>query len=117
VILADAETTLYDLLKQFSVLFRLTRRYFNSRKSQISVNKKIEIYRGSKIYHDYKTRDLLTKDDYLTGYDFRLKRSTDWRLKLLTAEETIGLLLFKVKKMVTGFLNFFRRPQVHEVGS
>ena len=117
VILADAETALYNLLKQFSVLFRLTRRYFNSRKCQISVNKKIEIYRGSKIYHDYKIRGLLTKDDYLTGYDFRLKRSTDWRLKLLTAEETIGLLLFKVKKIVTGFLDFFRRLQVHEVGS
>ena len=43
VILADAHTTVYDLLKQFAVLFRLTRRYFNSRHCRLSINKKLEI--------------------------------------------------------------------------
>ncbi len=62
VILADAYTTLFDLLKQFAVLFQLTRRYFNSKNCQISVNKKLEVYRGSKVYQEYKTKGLLTKD-------------------------------------------------------
>jgi len=90
VILADAYTTLYDLLKQFAVLFRLTRRYFNSRECQISVNKKLEVYRGSQVYREYKEKGLLTKDNYLEGYDFKLKPLTNWRLKVLTIEERVG---------------------------
>jgi radical SAM superfamily enzyme YgiQ (UPF0313 family) len=90
VILADAYTTLYDLLKQFAVLFRLSRRYFNSRECQISVNKKLEVYRGSKVYREYKEKGLLTRDNYLEGYDFKLKPLTYWRLKVLTIEEHVG---------------------------
>jgi radical SAM superfamily enzyme YgiQ (UPF0313 family) len=90
VILADAYTTLFDLLKQFAVLFQLTRRYFNSSNCQISINKRLEVYRGSKVYEAYKENGLLTKDDYLLGYDFKLKPLTNWRLKALTVEETLG---------------------------
>jgi radical SAM superfamily enzyme YgiQ (UPF0313 family) len=90
VILADAYTTLFDLLKQFAVLFQLTRRYFNSKECQISVNKKLEVYRGSKVYKEYKEKSLLTRDNYLEGYDFKLKLLTHWRLKVLTMEERIG---------------------------
>jgi len=90
VILADAYTTLFDLLKQFAVLFQLTRRYFNSTDCQISVNKKLEVYRGSKVYKEYKNKGLLTIDHYLEGYDFKLKPLTDLRLKLLTMEEKTG---------------------------
>jgi radical SAM superfamily enzyme YgiQ (UPF0313 family) len=90
VILADAYTTLFDLLKQFAVLFQLTRRYFNSKECQISVNKKLEVYRGSKVYKEYKEKSLLTRDNYLEGYDFKLKPLTHWRLKVLTMEERIG---------------------------
>ena len=93
VILADAYTTLYDLLKQFAVLFRLTRHYFNSRKCQISINKKLEVYRGSAVYALYKQAGLLTKDDYLTGYDYKLKPLTSFRLKLLGLEERLMRLI------------------------
>jgi radical SAM superfamily enzyme YgiQ (UPF0313 family) len=90
VILADAYTTLFDLLKQFAVLFQLTRRYFNSKECQISVNKKLEVYRGSKVYKEYSEKGLLTKNNYLEGYDFKLKPLTNWRLKMLTIEECTG---------------------------
>jgi anaerobic magnesium-protoporphyrin IX monomethyl ester cyclase len=96
VILADAYTTLYDLLKQFAVLFQLTRRYFNSKDCQISVNKKLEVYRGSKVYREYKEKGFLTKDNYLEGYDFKLKPLTDLRLKMLALEEKTGRVIVKI---------------------
>ena len=95
VILADAYTTLWDLLKQFVIIFELRRRYFNSPNCQISVNKKLEIYRGSSVYQDYKANGLLTKDNYFEGYDFKLKLWTDIRLKLFTLEENLGRLILK----------------------
>ena len=96
VILADAHTTLFDLLKQFSVLFRLTRRYFNSKNCQISINKKLEVYRGSRVYQEYKQQGLLTRDDYLLGYDFKLKFLTDLRLRILAVEEKTGLYFLRL---------------------
>jgi radical SAM superfamily enzyme YgiQ (UPF0313 family) len=96
VILADAYTTLFDLLKQFAILFQLTRRYFTSKNCQISVNKKLEVYRGSKVYHDYKLKGLLSKDHYLEGYDFKLKPLTNWRLRILNLEENIGRIILKM---------------------
>jgi len=95
VILADAYTTIYDLLRQFAVLFRLTRRYFNSRHCQISINKKLEIYRGSNVYKIYKEAGLLSRDDYLHGYDFKLKPLTALRLQLLKGEETMARLFIQ----------------------
>jgi anaerobic magnesium-protoporphyrin IX monomethyl ester cyclase len=86
VILADAYTTLGDLVKQFIFLFELRRRYFNSQNCQISVNKKIELYRGSAIYKDYKKKGLLTKDHYLKEYKYKLKFWTHIRLNLFSLE-------------------------------
>lgn len=100
VILADAYTTLFDLLKQFAVLFQLTRRYFNSKECQISVNKKLEVYRGSKVYKEYEEKGLLTKNNYLEGYDFKLKPLTNWRLKVLTLEERTGRAISLVLKFI-----------------
>jgi radical SAM superfamily enzyme YgiQ (UPF0313 family) len=100
VILADAYTTLYDLLKQFAVLFRLTRRYFNSRRCQISINKKLEVYRGGAVYQIYKQAGLLTRDDYLKGYDFKLKPLTAFRLNLLKLEEKIGRFVLLLKEIL-----------------
>jgi hypothetical protein len=105
VILADAYTTLFDLLKQFAVLFQLTRRYFNSKNCLISVNKKLEVYRGSKVYEEYKAKGLLTKDHYLQGYDFKLKPLTDWRLKLLTMEEHIGCFISRSIRYLSSIFN------------
>lgn len=105
VILADAYTTLFDLLKQFAILFQLTRRYFNSKNCQISVNKKLEVYRGSKVYEEYKAKGLLTKDHYLQGYDFKLKPLTDWRLKLLTMEEHIGRFIARSIRYLSSIFN------------
>jgi radical SAM superfamily enzyme YgiQ (UPF0313 family) len=101
VILADAYTTLFDLLKQFAVLFQLTRRYFNSKNCQISVNKKLEVYRGSKVYREYKEKGLLTRDHYLGGYDFKLKPLTNWRLKALSMEENIGRFISKTIRLLS----------------
>ncbi len=105
VILADAYTTLFDLLKQFAILFQLTRRYFNSKNCQISVNKKLEVYRGSKVYEEYKAKGLLTKDHYLQGYDFKLKPLTDCRLKLLTMEEHIGRFISRSIRYLSSIFN------------
>jgi radical SAM superfamily enzyme YgiQ (UPF0313 family) len=109
VILADAYTTLFDLLKQFAVLFQLTRRYFTSKNCQISVNKKLEVYRGSKVYKEYKEKGLLTKDNYLHGYDFKLKPLTDWRLKLLSIEERVGAIILNTIR--------FLSERIHQAGT
>ena len=90
VILADAFTTIWDMVKQFIFLFELRRRYFNSPKCQISVNQKIEIYRGSAIYREYRKLGLLTVDHYLEGYEYKLKFWTSFRLKLFDLETKLG---------------------------
>ena len=87
VILADAYTTLWDLLKQFAALYIIRARYFNSDFSKISVNKKLDIYRGSAVYHEYKSKGILTQDHYFTGCDYKLKFWTNLRLNMLTLEE------------------------------
>jgi len=89
VILADAYTTLMDLLKQFVVLYQLRRKYFGSRRCQISINKKLEIYPGSPVYQEYKSKGILFQDDYLKGYKFHLKPLTALRLFMLMLEENI----------------------------
>jgi radical SAM superfamily enzyme YgiQ (UPF0313 family) len=94
VILADAYTTFIDLLKQFIVLYELKIRHFNSVHCQISVNKKLEIYRGSAVYEEYKRNGLLTRDNYLSGYDFKLKFFTQLRIRLFSIEEKLTRLLY-----------------------
>ena len=93
VILADAFTTIWDMVKQFIFLFELRRRYFNSPKCQISVNQKIEIYRGSTIYREYKKLGLLTSDHYLKGYNYKLKFWTGFRLKLFDLEAKLARII------------------------
>ena len=93
VILADAFTTIWDMIKQFIFLFELRRRYFNSPQCQISVNQKIEIYRGSAIYQEYKKFGILTSDHYLQGYNYKLKFWTRFRLKLFDLEAKIGRII------------------------
>ena len=95
VILADAYTTLWDLLKQFAALYIIRARYFNSGFSKISVNKKLDVYRGSAVYHEYKSKGILTHDDYFTGCDYKLKFWTSLRLNMLTLEEEITRLLLR----------------------
>lgn len=90
VILADAYTTLTELLEHFYLLYRLRKRYFNSTYCQISVNKQIEVYRGSDIYRQYKASGLLKTDNYLQGYEYHLKFWTKLRLKILVFEEKLG---------------------------
>lgn len=94
VIFADAYTTLWDLLNQFVILYKLKKKYFNSDHCQISINKKMEIYRGSAIYHEYKRRNLLRKDHYLNGCDYNLNVWTSIRLKILGFEEMMSRILF-----------------------
>ncbi|HGY55757.1 MAG TPA: radical SAM protein [Caldithrix abyssi] len=97
VILADAYTKLWDLLLQFTILYILRKRYFNSEHSKISVNKKLEVYRGSPVYQEYKRKGILTKDHYLTGCDYKLKFWTNLRLKMLSLEEGAARFLFRPK--------------------
>ena len=94
VILADAYTTIWDLLNQFVTLFTLKRKYFNSNRCRISVNKKMEIYRGSSVYSEYKSKGILTKDHYLNGIEYNLDIWTNLRLKMLTVEEQLGRFIF-----------------------
>ena len=95
VILADAYTTIGDMVKQFMFLFELKRRYFNSPNCEISVNPKIEIYRGSSIYREYKRQGLLTTDHYLQGYDYKLKFWTSIRLLLFSLETKLGRIIMR----------------------
>ena len=109
VILADAFTSLKDLLRQFIFLFELRRRYFKSKNCRISVNKKLEIYRGSAVYQEYKNKKLLTRDDYLSGIDFKLPFTTAIRLKIFAIEEKVSLFVMTVfnalkKKNIRGEL-------------
>jgi len=97
VILADAFTTLWDLLNQFVVLFELKRKYFNSDRCKISVNHKMDIYRGSAVYHEYRNKKLLIEDHYLHGIKYNLKMWTHIRLKILRLEELISSYLFNPK--------------------
>jgi len=97
VILADAFTTLKDLLKQFIFLYELRKRYFKSKFCQISVNKKLEVYRGSANYRGYKMSGLLTRDHYLHGIDYKLNFWTDLRLKVFELEEKLSFALINFK--------------------
>jgi hypothetical protein len=94
------------MVKQFIFLFELRRRYFNSPECQISVNQKIEIYRGSAIYHEYKKLGILTSDHYLLGYDFKLKFWTSFRLKIFNLEAKLGRIVLhprqRIKMWVAG---------------
>jgi anaerobic magnesium-protoporphyrin IX monomethyl ester cyclase len=104
VILADAFTSLMDVVKQFVVLYELRRRYFNSPQCQISVNRRIEIYRGSTIYEEYRSGGILTRDHYLQGYSYRLKFLTGLRLTLFDLEIIISrMILWPVKTTITWF--------------
>ncbi len=95
VILADAFTSLRDVIDQFFILVQLRRRYFNSRRCQISINQKIEIYRGSLIYQQYKQQGLLSRDHYMDGYDYHLKLGTYLRLKLFDLEASLSRFIRK----------------------
>ncbi len=95
VILADAFTPVREVIDQFFILVKLRRRYFNSKKCQISINQKIEIYRGSLIYQQYKQQGLLSRDHYLDGYDYHLKLGTYLRLKLFDLEAALSRFIRK----------------------
>jgi hypothetical protein len=89
VILADAFTTIGDLLRQFMVLYQLRRKYFNSRQCQISINKKLDVYPGSSVYTEYQSKGVLYHDHYIEGYKYHLRTLTAIRLFILTIEENI----------------------------
>ena len=89
VILADAYTRLRDLIKQYFVLFMVQKKYFTSKNCKISINERLELYRGSLSYRQYKQAGLLTSDHWYDGYDFRLKKMTAGRLKLARLENKI----------------------------
>jgi anaerobic magnesium-protoporphyrin IX monomethyl ester cyclase len=88
-ILADAFTRLRTLIKQYYVLFIMQRKFFNSSNCKISINERLELYRGSDLYRQYKQAGLLTRDHWLDGYNFRLKRLTAWRLYMARLEKKI----------------------------
>jgi len=105
VILSDAFTSLREVIDQFFILVQLRRRYFNSRRCQISINQKIEIYRGSLIYQQYKQQGLLSRDHYLDGYDYHLKLGTYLRLKLFDLEASLSRF---IRKPLVSLRNLFR---------
>ncbi|MEJ2543346.1 MAG: radical SAM protein [Calditrichaceae bacterium] len=108
VIFADAYTTLWDLLNQFVVIFELKRKYFNSKHCQISINKKMEIYRGSSIYYEYKSKGILIEDHYLNGIKYRLKPWTYLRLRILTLEELLASIIYNPKLFVNRMLQRYK---------
>jgi anaerobic magnesium-protoporphyrin IX monomethyl ester cyclase len=105
VILADAYTTIKDLIQQFITLFELRRRYFNSNKCQISVNNQLEVYRGSAVYREYKSKGLLTTDHYLGGNNYNINFLTNIRLKMFELEGKAGRLILKPRKVIQNLLS------------
>jgi radical SAM superfamily enzyme YgiQ (UPF0313 family) len=108
VILADAYTTFRDIIRQFIFLFQLRRRYFTGPDCQISVNERVEIYRGSATYQEYKRKGLLTNDHYLQAYTYRLKFWTAFRLRMFDIESFIGRVLLHPLDFVFYLFNTFR---------
>jgi radical SAM superfamily enzyme YgiQ (UPF0313 family) len=103
IILADAFTTLRDMIPQFYLLWKIQRRYFFNQNCKLSINQKLEIYRGSTLYEQYKALGLLYKDDWYEGYDYKLKFFTQLRLDLINLENRISNLknrLFKYTRKV-----------------
>ncbi len=98
IILADAYTGFGDLIKQFVFLFELKNRYFNSPLCKISVNKKLEVYRGSAVYHEYKAKGLIKKDHYLGEITYRMKFWTAFRIMLYNIEEAVTIRRVMKKK-------------------
>jgi len=120
VILTNAYTTLWDLIKQFIILFELKQRYFNSPNCRISINKKLEVYKGSAVYHEYNAKGILIKDDYLRGYDYRLKFWTGFRLALDTAEEKLGIFVVKPAEVLSNAfkaIKWFLSKQKRQIAS
>lgn len=107
-ILADAYTTLWDLLNQFVVLFQMKKKYFNSKHCQISINKKMEIYKGSNVYKEYLRNGLLTKDHYIYGVDYNLRFWTKFRLRILGLEEFISRVTFNPRLVIDEFKNIVK---------
>ncbi len=91
IILADAYTGFWDLIKQFIFLFELKNRYFNSPLCKISINKKLEVYRGSPVYYEYKSKGLIKKDHYLGKITYRMKFWTALRIFLFKIEEALTI--------------------------
>jgi radical SAM superfamily enzyme YgiQ (UPF0313 family) len=100
IILADAFTTLRDMMTQFYVLYKIQRRYFFNRNCRLSINQKLEIYRGSTLYEQYKALGLLYKDDWYEGYDYKLKPFTQLRLDIINLENKISNLKSKFFKNI-----------------
>ncbi len=89
IILADAFTRIQDLIGQFYILYKIQRRYFFNQNCKVSINQKLEIYRGSILYEQYKAMGLLHKDDWYEGFDYQLKFFTELRLQLIKLEGSI----------------------------
>ncbi len=103
VILVNAYTTLKDLVKQFIILYELKGRYFNSSNCQISINNKLEVYRGSAVYREYKRQNLLTRDHYWEGYDFKMKFWTGVRMRLFDFEVKLSRFILKPGEILGNF--------------
>jgi hypothetical protein len=67
------------------------------------------VYKGGAVYQQYKNAGILTKDDYLRGYDYKLKLLTSLRLKLLSVEEAISRVLRR------GLSRISKRPRAQEL--
>ena len=98
IILADAFTSLRDLIVQFYFLYKIQHRYFFNKNCKISINQKLEIYRGSTLYEQYKAMGLLYKDDWYEGYDYQLKFFTELRLKLIKLEGRLYTKWYNLRK-------------------
>lgn len=108
VILTDAYTTLWNLITQFIFLYDMRKRYFNSRKCQISLNKQLEVYRGSAVYQQYKSKGLLTNYDYLKKIEYKLKFFTSVRLKMFQLEEKINRIVLKPREVYINIIKKLR---------
>jgi hypothetical protein len=100
VILANACTTFWQLIRQFIMLRELQRRYFCRPGYEISINNRLEIYRGSALYREYREQGRLIRDHYRKGIHYRLKFFTCLRLQLFVLENKLYFKMVNLGKFI-----------------
>ena len=72
------------------------------------MNNKLEVYRGSAVYLEYKSKGLLTRDHYMEDYAYKLNFWTNFRLKLFELEGRAGRLILRPGKVFRNLIGTLR---------
>ena len=97
VILADAYTTISDLFRQMYTLVRLRQKFASGKQFQISFNNRLEIFPGSKLFQEYADAGLITRNNYLTTYLYKIN-------SLIASRLAVQALISQFKVLIKEFI-------------